>query len=70
MPISITGLKLTYTDSERKVHYEGSVAAKAAEFSASATTVDAYLLSRSQAASNQNVQLPGSSIEWWRRATL
>jgi lipopolysaccharide export system protein LptA len=59
MPISITGLKLTYTDSERKVHYEGSVVAKAAEFSASATTVDAYLLSRSQAASNQNVGAPG-----------
>ena len=59
MPISITGLKLTYTDSERKVHYEGSVVAKAAEFSASATTVDAYLLSRSQAASNQNVAAPG-----------
>jgi lipopolysaccharide export system protein LptA len=58
MPISITGLRLTYTDSERKVHYEGNVAAKAAEFTASATTVDAYLLSRSQAASNQNVAGP------------
>ncbi len=59
MPISITGLRLTYTDSERKVHYEGNVVAKAAEFTASATTVDAYLLSRSQAASNQNVAAPG-----------
>ena len=27
-PITITGLKLTYADSERKIHYEGGVVAK------------------------------------------
>jgi lipopolysaccharide export system protein LptA len=58
-PISITALKLTYTDSERKIHYQDAVAAKAPEFSASANAVDAYLLPRSQTASNQSVAAPG-----------
>ena len=58
-PISITALQLTYTDSERKIHYQGGVIAKAAEFTASATTLDAYLLPRSQTASNQSVASPG-----------
>ncbi len=58
-PISITASKLTYTDSERKVHYEGGVIAKASEFSASARTVDAYLLPRSQNAPNHSVAGPG-----------
>jgi lipopolysaccharide export system protein LptA len=47
-PISITAMKLTYADSERKIHYEGGVMAKGADFSASSKTMDAYLLSRSQ----------------------
>jgi lipopolysaccharide export system protein LptA len=46
-PISITAAKLTYADSERKVHYEGGVVAKGAEFTATAKTADAYLLPRS-----------------------
>ena len=35
-PIAITATKLTYADSERKVHYEGGVIAKGADFTASA----------------------------------
>jgi lipopolysaccharide export system protein LptA len=58
-PISITGSKLTYVDSERKVHYEGGVVAKGQDFSAAAPTVDAYLLSRSQAATAQSLAGPG-----------
>jgi lipopolysaccharide export system protein LptA len=58
-PISITALKLTYADSERKIHYEGGVVAKASEFTATASTVDAYLLPRSETASNQSVAAPG-----------
>jgi lipopolysaccharide export system protein LptA len=53
MAILITGLKLTYTDSERKAHYDGGVLAKAAEFSASANTLDAYLAPRNDATSSQ-----------------
>ena len=58
-PIAITGLRLTYIDSERKIHYEGNVVARAVEFSASATTVDTYLLPRSQTTSIQSVAGPG-----------
>ena len=49
-PITITAAKVTYADSERRVHYEGDVLAKATEFSASAKTADAYLLPHSQTA--------------------
>ena len=59
MPISITAEKLTYADSERKVHYEGGVLAKGADFTASAKTADAYLLSRSQTSNHQGFAGPG-----------
>jgi lipopolysaccharide export system protein LptA len=58
-PISITAAKLTYADSERRVHYEGGVLAKGADFTTSAKTVDAYLLPRSQTTSSQSVAGPG-----------
>ena len=47
-PISITAAKLTYADSERRIHYEGGVIARSEDFTASAKTADAYLLPRSQ----------------------
>jgi lipopolysaccharide export system protein LptA len=53
-PVSITAAKLTYADSERRVHYEGGVVARSADFTASAKTVDAYLLPRSQTSNNQS----------------
>jgi len=59
IPISITAAKLTYADSERKVHYEGGVLAKGADFTASAKTADAYLLSRSQTSNHQGFAGPG-----------
>ncbi|MGC1449490.1 MAG: LptA/OstA family protein [Candidatus Sulfotelmatobacter sp.] len=58
-PIFITAAKLTYADSERRVHYEGGVVAKGPDFTASAKTADAYLLARSQASNNQSVAGPG-----------
>ena len=58
-PITITASRLTYADSERRVHYEGGVGAKCSDFTASAKTVDAYLLPRSQTSSNQSVAGPG-----------
>jgi lipopolysaccharide export system protein LptA len=58
-PISITAAKLTYADSERKVHYEGGVVAKGADFTASAKTTDAYLLPRSQTSNHQSFAGPG-----------
>jgi lipopolysaccharide export system protein LptA len=58
-PILITALRLNYADSERTIHYEGGVVAKAAEFTASANTADVYLLPRSQTSSTQAVAGPG-----------
>src|SRR5215469_13628613 len=52
-PIFITALKLTYVDSERKVHYEGGVTAKGEGFTAVAKTTDAYLLARAQSRNGQ-----------------
>ena len=47
-PIAITGNRLTYADEERKAHYEGGVFARGTGFTASAKTLDAYLLPRNQ----------------------
>jgi lipopolysaccharide export system protein LptA len=58
-PISITAAKLTYADSERKVHYEGGVLAKGLDFTTSAQSADAYLLAHSQTSSNQSFAGPG-----------
>ncbi len=58
-PIAITSAKLTYTDSERKAHYEGGVTAKGVDFTATAKLADAYLLPRSQTATNQQPAGPG-----------
>ena len=57
--IAITGTKLTYTDSERKAHYEGGVVAKGSEFTATASTLDAYLVPRSQTAAAKSITGPG-----------
>ena len=58
-PISITGLKLTYADAERRAHYEGGVIAKGSMFTASAKTLDAYLLPHGPTNKNQPATGPG-----------
>jgi lipopolysaccharide export system protein LptA len=58
-PITITAKKLTYVDSDRRVHYEGGVLARGADFTAASKTADAYLLPRSQIANNQSLSAPG-----------
>ena len=58
-PVTITSARLTYADAERLAHYEGGVIAKGASFTASAKTMDAYLLPRSQTSSNQPLAGPG-----------
>jgi lipopolysaccharide export system protein LptA len=47
-PVAITASQLTYADSERRVHYESGVVARGADFTASAKTMDVYLLPRRQ----------------------
>ncbi len=58
-PVAITASQMTYTDSERRVHYEGGVLAKGGDFTAMAKTLDAFLLPRSQASSNPSFSGPG-----------
>ncbi|MHB8214628.1 MAG: LptA/OstA family protein [Candidatus Sulfotelmatobacter sp.] len=57
--VAITSARLTYTDSDRRARYEGGVVAKSPAFTASANTMDVFLLARSQASSNQSVTGPG-----------
>jgi lipopolysaccharide export system protein LptA len=52
-PITITANRLSYVDSDRKIHYEGGVFAKGADFTASSKTADAYLLPRNQSTRDQ-----------------
>jgi lipopolysaccharide export system protein LptA len=58
-PIAITSQMISYTDSERKVHYSGGVTAKGTDFTAASKTLDAYLLPRSQTASGESGSGPG-----------
>jgi lipopolysaccharide export system protein LptA len=53
-PVAITSSHLTYSDPDRKAHYEGGVVAKGTDFTASAREMDAYLLPRSETASTQS----------------
>ena len=57
-PIAITANQLAYADSERRAHYETGVLAKGADFSASAKTMDVYLVPRSQTASQPQNRQP------------
>jgi len=58
-PITITAKRLTYVDSDRKLHYEGGVLARGADFTASSRTADVYLLPHSQTAGKQALSAPG-----------
>jgi lipopolysaccharide export system protein LptA len=53
-PVAITSSHLTYSDPDRKAHYEGGVVARGTDFTASAREMDAYLLPRSQTAATQS----------------
>src|ERR1700728_4827937 len=60
-PVAITSARLTYADAERLAHYDGGVIAKGSNFTASASTMDAYLVPRSQTTNqpSKNQQLTG-----------
>ena len=57
--LALTAAKLTYTDAERKVHYEGGVQAKSTDFTATSATLDAFLLPRSATTTAHSSQTPG-----------
>jgi lipopolysaccharide export system protein LptA len=58
-PITITARRLTYVDSDRKVHYEGGVLARGADFTASSRTADVYLLPHGQTVGIHALSAPG-----------
>ena len=58
-PITITADQLTYTDSERKAHYQGSVVAKGTDFTASSQTLDVYLRARGESDTRQSLATSG-----------
>jgi lipopolysaccharide export system protein LptA len=57
--VAITAGQLTYADLDRRVHYEGGVVAKSPAFTASANSMDVFLLPRSQASNTQLLTIPG-----------
>ncbi len=58
-PIALSAARLSYSDPERRAHYDGGVTAHGTGFTATSTEMDVYLLPRSQASSNQSLTSPG-----------
>jgi len=54
-PVTITSTRLTYADSERKVHFAGRVLVKGADMTVTAKQMDVILLPRTQASTNQSL---------------
>jgi len=58
-PISINAKRISYVDSERKVHYEGGVLAQGGDFTAASKNADAYLVARDENSSGKPLSGPG-----------
>jgi len=59
-PVKITSDRLTYTDSERKAHFEEAVQAKGADLTITAKTMDVFLQRQDQSISNQSITGSGA----------
>jgi len=59
-PVKITSDRLTYTDSERKAHFEEAVQAKSADLTITSKVMDVFLQPRDQDTSNQSVTGTGA----------
>jgi lipopolysaccharide export system protein LptA len=57
--VTIRALRLTYSDPDRKAHYEGGVTALGTDFNASSNEMDVYLLPRSQTSTPQPLSSSG-----------
>jgi lipopolysaccharide export system protein LptA len=57
--IAISAARLSYSDPERRAHYDGGVTAHGTGFTATSDEMDVYFLPRSQAASSQSLASPG-----------
>jgi lipopolysaccharide export system protein LptA len=58
-PVTITSARLTYSDAERRAHYDGGVTARGTGFEATSDEMDAYLLPRSESSTDQSLKSPG-----------
>jgi lipopolysaccharide export system protein LptA len=58
-PVAITSAQLTYTDSERKAHFDGGVEAKGADATITSVQADVFLQPREQGSNNQPLEGPG-----------
>ena len=52
-PVKITSARLTYTDEERKAHFEGAVQAKGSDLMIAASVMDVFLYPQDQGTPNQ-----------------
>jgi lipopolysaccharide export system protein LptA len=59
-PVKITSDRLTYTDAERKAHFEEAVQAKGTDLTITANDMDVFLQPRDQAAPNQSLAATGA----------
>src|SRR3984893_16416836 len=59
-PVKITSDRLTYTDGERKAHFEEAVQAKGADLTITSKVMDVFLKPRDQATSNQSTTGTGA----------
>jgi lipopolysaccharide export system protein LptA len=58
-PVAITSAQLTYTDSERKAHFDGGVEAKGEDATITSVRADVFLQPREQGTTNQPLEGPG-----------
>jgi lipopolysaccharide export system protein LptA len=58
-PVTITSDRLTYSDADRRAHYDGGVTARGTGFEATSDEMDAYLMPKSQSSNNQSLNSPG-----------
>jgi len=54
-PITIAAAHLTYTDNERKAHFDGGVIAKGADLTITAAQMDAFLQARDQSHTSERI---------------
>ncbi len=59
-PVAVTSTRLTYTDNERKAHFEGGVLAKGADLTIAASQLDVFLQAQGQAVANQSLAGAGA----------
>ena len=62
-PVAITSQRLTYTDLERKAHFEGNVVVKSQDATMTGKQVDVYMEPRGASATVQNSSQPGGATQ-------